>query len=95
LAETGQTLDFYFPDSWNLAMGVDWSKDPRLVASASLNFFESGDVRGTQLTLSARTALSPDSELELLVAPWARDDRLLDQTSFRTTFVSARYKVRF
>lgn len=95
LAETGQTLDFYFPDSWNLAMGVDWSRDPRLVASASLNFFESGDVRGTQLTLSARTALSPDSELELLVAPWARDDRLLDQTSFKTTFVSARYTVRF
>lgn len=95
LAETGQSLDFYFPDSRNLAIGVDWSRDPRLVASASLNYFESGDVRGTQLTLSARTALSPDSELELLVAPWARDDRLLDQTNFRTTFVSARYMVRF
>jgi hypothetical protein len=95
LAETGQSLDFYFPDAWNFAVGVDWSKDPSLVASASLNFFESCDVRGAQLTLSARRALTPDSEIELIVAPWSRDDRLLDQTSFRTTFVSARYTVRF
>lgn len=94
-AETNQTLDSYFPNAWNFASGVDWAYDPATFASANINFYESGDVRGAQLTFSVRRTLSPDSDIEILVAPWSRDDRQLDLTGYHTTFLSARYKVRF
>jgi hypothetical protein len=94
-SETNQTLDFYFPNGRTLALGVDWSKSPDLAASANLNYYESGDVRGSQLTLSLRRRMSADSDLELVVAPWRHDDRQFDLTSYYTTIFSARYTVRF
>lgn len=94
-AESGQDLDFYFPNSRSLAFGVNWSQDPRMTASANLNYYESGDVRGTQLTLSLRRRLSQDHDLELVVAPWRHEDRLYDLTGYRSTFLSLRYTVRF
>jgi hypothetical protein len=93
--ESGQSLDFYFPNSRSLAFGVNWSQDPRMSASANLNYYESGDVRGTQLTLSLRRRLSEDHDLELVVAPWRHEDRLYNLTGYRTTFASLRYTVRF
>lgn len=94
-AETNQVLDSYFPHAKNFAAGVDWARDPATWASASVNFFESGDVRGAQLTFNLRRTLSPDSELDIYVAPWSRDDRQFDLTGYHTTFLSARYTVRF
>jgi hypothetical protein len=94
-AESGQSLDFYFPSSRTVAMGLNWSKDPSLSASASLNYYESGDVKGTQLTFSVRRRLGPDHDLELVVAPWLRDDKLYDLTGYRATFLLARYTVKF
>jgi hypothetical protein len=93
--ETGQTLDFYFPNGRTLALGVDWAQSPTLSASANLNYFESGDIRGSQLTLSARRRISEDSDVELIVAPWRQDDRQFDLTSYYSTFLSARYTMRF
>lgn len=94
-AETGQDLDFFFPDSRSFALGLDWAKDANFGASASFNHFESGNVRGSQLTLSLRRRLGPDHDFELIVAPWRHDDRLYDLSSYRTTFLSARFTVRF
>lgn len=94
-AESGQSLDFYFPNSRSAAFGLNWAKDPSLSASASLNYYESGDVRGTQLTLSLRRRISADHDLELVVAPWRHEDRLFNLTGYRTTFLMARYTVRF
>lgn len=94
-AESGQALDFYFPNSRSVAAGLNWSKDPGLSASANVNFYESGDVRGTQLTLSVRRRISPEHDLELIVAPWRHEDRLYDLTGYRTTFLMAKYTVRF
>lgn len=94
-AETGQDLDFFFPNSRSFALGLNWSKDASLTASASLNYYESGNVRGTQLTLSLRRRLCADHDLELVVAPWRHEDRQFNLTGYRTTFLSARYTVRF
>lgn len=94
-AESGQPLDFYFPGSRSIAFGLNWAKDARFSASANLNYYETGDMRGTQLTLSLRRALSPDHDLELVIAPWHRQDRALDLTGYRTTFLMAKYTVRF
>ena len=91
----GPSLDFYFPNSRSYAVGFNWSQDPSLSASANLDHYESGDVRGTRLTFSVRRRLSPDHDLELVVAPWQKDDRLNDLTGYRTTIVSARVSVRF
>ncbi|MBS1714578.1 MAG: hypothetical protein JST30_09610 [Armatimonadetes bacterium] len=91
----GGDLDFYFPNSRTYAVGLNWSQDPSLSASANLDHYESGDVRGTRLTLSVRRRLSPAHDLELVVAPWQKDDRLYDLTGYRTTIVSARFSVRF
>jgi hypothetical protein len=74
---------------------LNWAKDQNLSASASLNYYDSGDVRGTQLTLSLRRRMGADHELELVLAPWRHEDRLLNLTGYRTTFLSARYTVRF
>ncbi|MBS1722899.1 MAG: hypothetical protein JSS66_08100 [Armatimonadetes bacterium] len=93
--ESGIELDDFFPNSRSFAVGLNWSKDQNLSASAGLNYYESGDVKGTQLTFSVRRRLSPDHDLELVVAPWTQDDRLFDQTGYRTTFVMARLNVRF
>ncbi len=94
-SETGQSLDFYFPNARTFALGVDWAQSPELTASANINYYESGDVRGSQLTLSARRRMSDDSDLELIVAPWSHTDRQFDLTSFYSTILSARYTVRF
>jgi hypothetical protein len=66
-----------------------------LAAAANVNYYESGDVRGSQLTFSVRRRMSEDSDLELIVAPWRHDDRQFDLTSFYSTFLSARYTMRF
>lgn len=92
---TGIALGDYFPNSRSLAFGLNWSKDQNLSASASFNFYESADVRGSQLTLSLRRRFGPNHDLELVVAPWRHEDRLLDMTGYRTTFLMARYTVRF
>ncbi len=89
------SLGFYFPNSRSATAGVNWAHSPRLSASANFNYYESGDVRGTQLTLSLRQKLSLDQDLELVVAPWRHEDRQYDLTSYRTTFLMARYTVRF
>jgi hypothetical protein len=39
--------------------------------------------------------MGADHELELVLAPWRHEDRLLNLTGYRTTFLSARYTVRF
>lgn len=93
--ETGQALDFYFPNSRTFACGLNWTKDPKLTASASLNFYESGDARGSQLTLSLHRRISDDHDLELVVAPWRHEDLLYDLTGYQTTIVMARYNIRF
>jgi hypothetical protein len=92
---TGTPLDFYFPDQRSATVGFNWAKDATLSASAGLNFFESGDVRGSQLTLSVRKALGKDHELGLVVAPWRQSDRLYGITDYRTTVASVQYSVRF
>jgi hypothetical protein len=88
-------LDFYFPNARSLSIGADWSESPELSAGAGLNFYESGNVRGTQLTFRVRRRLSEDNDLELIVAPWSRNDREYDMTSYHSTFLSARYTTRF
>ena len=94
-SETGQTLDFYFPNAWNFGLGLDWAKSWSTTASASLNYYESGDVRGAQLTFNFKHVFPWEDEIELILAPWSRDDRQLDLTGFSTTFLSARYTTRF
>ncbi len=91
----GQSLDFYFPTAWTFATGVDWASDPSTWASANINFYENGDVLGTQLSFIVRRKISPDNDLEIIVAPWTREDRQLGLTGFHTTFLSVRYTVRF
>ena len=94
-AETGQSLDFYFPNARTFAAGMDWARSPDLTASANINYYESGDVRGSQLTLSVRRRISEDDDIELIVAPWRHEDRQFDLTSYYTTILSARYTMRF
>lgn len=94
-SETGQSLDFYFPNARSASVGINWAKDANLSASAGLNYYESGDVKGTQLTLSLKRQLSADHSLELVVAPWRQEDRLYNLTGYKTTFLMARYTVRF
>lgn len=93
--ETGQALDSYFPNSRSVAFGLNWAKDQNLSASASLNFYDSADVRGTQLTFSVRRRMAADHDLELIIAPWRHEDRLFNLTGYRTTFLMARYTVKF
>lgn len=93
--DSGQALEFYFPNSRSIGAGLNWTKSATTTASLSVNFFESGDVRGTQLTLSFRQRLSASRDMELIVAPWRRDDPLYGVTGFQTTFLSARFTERF
>ncbi|MGB2756917.1 MAG: hypothetical protein WBD02_04560 [Acidimicrobiia bacterium] len=93
--ETGQNLGFYFPNSRSIAVGLNWAQGANMSASASLNYYDSADVRGTQLTFSLRRHLAPDHDLELVFAPWRHEDRLYNISDYRTTFLSARYTVKF
>lgn len=88
-------LDPYFPNSRNYALGVNWAPNPQVSASAGLNAYESGDVRGTQLTMSLRRQLAPDHAVEIVVAPWSQVDRLYDVTGYNTTFLMVKYLVKF
>ncbi len=88
-------LDFFFPNSRTAAFGFNWANAAQLSGSASLNLYESGDVRGSQLTLTLRKQLGSDHEVELMVAPWRQTDRQFGLTGYRTTMLSARYTVKF
>lgn len=94
-SETGQDLDFYFPNSRSASGGLNWTLDSLSSASAGVNYFESGDVRGTQLMLTYRRALPKDQAIEVAVSPWRQDDRLYNLTGYKTTFLSVRFSVRF
>lgn len=94
-AETGERLGSYFPNSQTASVGLNWSQDPTWSASAGLNFFESREVRGAQVSLSLRKHIGADRDFEFTVAPWLRDDRQFGITGYRATFISARYTLRF
>ncbi|MBS1705003.1 MAG: porin [Armatimonadetes bacterium] len=94
-SDSGQYLDFYFPNARNAALGFNYTKDATLGGSASLNYYSSGDVSGTQLTLSVYKQLGEDHKVELLIAPWRQTDKLYGITGYRATILSARYTVRF
>ena len=92
---SGESLDLFFPNSRSIAFGLNWAKDQNLSASAALNYYNSADVRGTQLTFSVRRHFGADHDLELVIAPWRHEDKLFNITGYRNTFLSARYTVRF
>ncbi|MBL8086937.1 MAG: hypothetical protein JNM85_02560 [Chthonomonas sp.] len=94
-SEGSTALDFFFPNSRTAALGLSWTKSPGLSGSASLNLYESGDIRGSQLTLTLRKQLSADHDFEFMVAPWRQTDRLYGISGYRTTMLSARYTVKF
>lgn len=94
-SEGTTALDFFFPNSRTAALGLNWAQPSNLSGSASFNLFESGDVRGTQLTLTVRKQLSADHDFEIMVAPWRQTDRLFGITGYRATMLSARYTVKF
>jgi len=91
----GSGLDFYFPDSRSGAVGLNWANSEGFSASASINFFDSANVRGSQLMLSLRKQLGLNNALELMVAPWRFDDKLYDRSGYRSTFVMLKYSLRF
>lgn len=93
--ESNQDLDFYFPNSRNMALGFNWAPNGLMSASAGLNAYESGDVRGTQVTMSLRRQIAPDHTVELVVAPWSQVDRQFDLTGYNTTFLIVKYSVKF
>lgn len=92
---TSEPLDFYFPAQRTATVGLNWAAGAAMSASAGLNYYESGDVHGSQLTLSLHRQLAKDHELGLVVAPWRQHDRLYDITNYRTTVASLQYSVRF
>ena len=94
-SETGVELDDFFPNAKTFALGAGWSQSPELSATVNLNFYESGNVRGTQLTCSIKRILSTTNELEVVVAPWNRKDQEFDLNTYHSTFLSARFTTRF
>lgn len=91
----GVALDSYFPSSRSASFGFNWSPSDVLAASASVNLYESADVRGNQVTLSLRRKLAEDHEVELVASPWQRTDRQFGVTGYRATLLSLRYHVKF
>jgi len=91
----GSGLDFYFPDSRSGAVGLNWANTDGFSASASINFFDSANVRGSQLMLSLRKQLGLNNSLELMVAPWRFDDKLYDRSGYRSTLLMLKYSLRF
>jgi hypothetical protein len=91
----GENLNFYFPDSTSLGLGLDWTRSPIDSISASLNFTGSNNARATQLTMQYRRQISADHSLELVVAPWNYEDRLYRLTGYNTTLMQVRYTVRY
>lgn len=93
--EAGPGLDFYFPNSRSIALGVQWEPGPDWSGSAGLIHTKSADVDNTYFTFSFRQRLSEDQEFEVVLAPWRNVDRLYGLTGYSTTFLMARYTVRF
>ena len=94
-AETGERLDSYFPNSRSVAAGLSWAKDETLAIGASVNHYNSSNVRGTQLALNVRKSISPDQAFEFVLSPWRHDDRLYNVSGYRATLASLKYTVKF
>lgn len=92
---TAGSLDTFFPNSMAISAGLDWTLNERATLSAAVNHFATNNWRGTQVTLQYRRRISADHSLDVVVAPWRFEDRLLGLTGYETTFLGVRYTVKF
>lgn len=88
-------LDPFFPDSWAVSAGVNWSAGPQDSFAASLGYFTTNNERGYRLTAEYSRQLDAQQSVRVFVAPWRLEDRLYDLTDYRTTLFGVDYTLKF
>lgn len=104
-SETGYDLDWFFPSSTSVGLGLTHAFDPATSLSIGLTYFVTdndnplglpgGNIRNTELTATFRRQIDDSNALELVVAPWTYRDRLSDQMGYRSTMFGIQWTYRF
>lgn len=93
-ATSGQ-LEEFFSNSMNASAGFSLSMDSVSTLSAAVNGYANNNVWGAQVSASYSRFLDGDRWMEITVSPWNSRDRLLHQTSYRSTLVTLKYSLKF
>lgn len=101
----GLSLSQFFPNDISIMAGFEKTLTPRSTVLVNVNhtftnyenpmLLPSGNTRTTQLTAQYRRQLAKDSSFGLTLAPWAWQDKLHDQYSYRATLFGVNYSKKF
>ncbi|MEQ1822404.1 MAG: hypothetical protein ABL949_07835 [Fimbriimonadaceae bacterium] len=93
--ESAESLDRYFPNSYNLGVGLSYALDSKTSFSAAVNAFSSDNILGSQFSFTLNHQLAKDRALELNFAPLSTQDRQVGQAGYASSIFSVTYAFKF